>query len=185
VAAWVGDLLFNITNAFNDRKDPLKTRGLLLIDEIDLHLHPKWQRLLHMFIKKKLPNFQIVATTHSPLTAQQAEEGELYALKREKKKVNLVAFVGNPSKMLIHQILMSPVFGLPTDESVEVEKAKTANREKRIKQYQSSTEASVGEFSPDSDILRDSPLNVRTNSLLTDQQLGVLESINRELKKQK
>lgn len=185
VAAWVGDLLFNITNTFQDRKDPLKTRGLLLIDEIDLHLHPKWQRLLHMFIKKKLPNFQIVATTHSPLTAQQAEEGELYALKRENKKVDLVPFVGNPSKMLVHQILMSPVFGLPTDESVEVENAKAAVRKRRLKQHDASTKGAVGEFSPDSGVLDDSPINLRRNSLLTDAQLGVLESINRELKKQK
>lgn len=124
VAAWVGDLMFNITNTFKDYKDPLKARGLLLIDEIDLHLHPKWQRLLHTFIKIHLPHFQIVASTHSPLTAQQAEEFELYALKRENKKVELVPFRGDPSKLLVHQILMTPVFGLPTDESLVVEQKK-------------------------------------------------------------
>lgn len=124
VAAWVGDLMFNITNTFKDHKDPLKARGLLLIDEVDLHLHPIWQRQLHTFIKTKLPNFQIVATTHSPLTAQQAEEHELYALKREGKKVELLPFIGDPSKLLVHQILMTPVFGLPTDESLVVEKKK-------------------------------------------------------------
>lgn len=124
VAAWVGDLMFNITNTFKDHKDPLKARGLLLIDEIDLHLHPIWQRQLHTFIKTKLPNFQIVATTHSPLTAQQAEEHELYALKREGKKVEVISFIGDPSKLLVHQILMTPVFGLPTDESLMVEKKK-------------------------------------------------------------
>jgi predicted ATP-binding protein involved in virulence len=140
VAAWVGDLMFNITNTFKDYKDPLKARGLLLIDEIDLHLHPKWQRLLHAFIKTRLPNFQIVASTHSPLTAQQAEEFELYALKRENKKIALVPFRGNPSKLLVHQLLMTPVFGLSTDESLITEKKKGEYDRLKSKKSHSSTE---------------------------------------------
>lgn len=187
VAAWIGDLMFNITNTFKDHKDPLKARGLLLIDEIDLHLHPKWQRQLHIFIKNKLPNFQIVATTHSPLTAQQAEEGELYALKREKNKVSLVAFNGDPSKMLVHQILMSPVFGLPTDESVKVEEAKSALRTERVKQFSKSGKNPKKSSTPSSGskTLKESPVNVRTNNLLSEEQLDLLHTINQELKKQK
>ena len=80
VAAWIGDLLYRITTTFDDYKNPLNTRGVLLIDEVDLHLHPKWQRRLLDFLKDKLESFQIIATTHSPLTAQQAEEGELLIL---------------------------------------------------------------------------------------------------------
>lgn len=187
VAAWVGDLMFNITNTFKDHRDPLKARGLLLIDEIDLHLHPKWQRLLYTFIKSKLPNFQIIATTHSPLTAQQAEEGELYALKREKKRVTLVPFSGDPSKMLVHQILMSPVFGLPTDESVKVEAAKSMVRSREIQEFQGQGKASgKGRGSSGKEkILEENPVNVRSNNLLNEEQLGLLQTINRELKKQK
>jgi hypothetical protein len=44
MAAWCGDLLFRITETFKDHSDPLKARGLLLVDELDLHLHPTWQR---------------------------------------------------------------------------------------------------------------------------------------------
>ena len=86
MAAWIGDLLFRITETFTNYKKPLEARGLLLIDEVDLHLHPKWQRRLLNFVGNKLPNFQVVATTHSPLTAQQADTGELFALKRNDKK---------------------------------------------------------------------------------------------------
>lgn len=124
MAAWVGDLLYRLTETFNDYKSPLKARGVLLIDEIDLHLHPKWQRKLLDFINTKLPNMQVIATTHSPLTAQQAGEGELFALKKEKGKVTLVPFIGNPQTLLLHQMLMSPVFGLESDESFEVQKQK-------------------------------------------------------------
>lgn len=125
MAAWIGDLLFRVTDTFKDYKNPLNARGLLLIDEIDLHLHPKWQRRLIDFIGKKLPNFQVVATTHSPLTAQQANEGELFALKRnEMNLVELIPFSGSPRNLLVNQILMSPVFGLETDESLELQQMK-------------------------------------------------------------
>lgn len=125
MAAWIGDLLFRITETFKDYKKPLEARGLLLIDEVDLHLHPKWQRRLLDFVGNKLPNFQVVATTHSPLTAQQADTGELFALKRnDNDVVELLPFNGSPKSLLVNQLLMTPVFGLETDESYEVQQAK-------------------------------------------------------------
>lgn len=179
VAAWVGDLMFNITNTFNDHKDPLKARGLLLIDEIDLHLHPKWQRRLYTFIQNKLPNFQIIATTHSPLTAQQAEEGELYALKREVANVTLIPFVGNPSRMLIHQILMAPIFGLETDESLKIEDAKKKVREVRLKEKPTKQEEkSIKKYE---ELLNGVPINIRSNSLLADEDMNLLQEINTQL----
>ncbi len=125
MAAWIGDLLFRITETFRDYKKPLEARGILLIDEVDLHLHPKWQRKLYDFISSKLPNFQVVATTHSPLTAQQTDTGELFALKRnDNNVVEIIPFVGSPKSLLVNQLLMTPVFGLETDESYEVQQAK-------------------------------------------------------------
>ena len=77
------------------------------------------------FIGNKLPNFQVVATTHSPLTAQQADTGELFALKRnDNNVVTLIPFIGSPKSLLVNQLLMTPVFGLETDESYEVQQAK-------------------------------------------------------------
>jgi predicted ATPase len=180
VAAWVGDLMFNLTRTFRDYKEPLKARGLLLIDEIDLHLHPKWQRQLHSFLKEKLPNFQVVATTHSPLTAQQAEENELYALRRELDRVKLVAFKGNPAKMLIHQLLMSPVFGLQTDESVAVEEAKESVRNARLKSTPG--EVDKKKLHAQADLLENTPFNLRNNSLLSNDDLFLLQQINNQLK---
>jgi energy-coupling factor transporter ATP-binding protein EcfA2 len=130
MAAWCGDLLFRITETFPDRKNPLDTRGVLLIDELDLHLHPIWRRQLVEFLSRTLPNFQIIATTHSALTAQQCGEGELYVIRREgdKQRPALVPFVGDPRKMLLHQLLMSPMFELPSMDSVEVEAARSEMR---------------------------------------------------------
>ena len=130
MAAWCGDLLYRITEAFPDRKDPLATRGVLLIDELDLHLHPVWRRQLVDFLSALLPNFQFIATTHSALTAQQSGEGELFVIRREgaKQRPVLVPFVGEPRLMQLHQLLMSPMFGLESMDSVAVEKARDTAR---------------------------------------------------------
>ena len=135
MAAWCGDLLYRITETFPDRKNPLNTRGVLLIDEIDLHLHPVWRRKLVDFLSDTLPNFQFLATTHSALTAQQSGEGELYVIRREgaNQRPTLVPFIGEPRKMMLHQLLMSPMFGLASMDSVEVEQARAAVRKLRAK----------------------------------------------------
>lgn len=179
VTAWIGDLMYRITDTFKDYREPLKARGVLLIDEIDLHLHPKWQRLLHKFLKEKLPNFQVIATTHSPLTAQQAGLGELYALKREDGKVALVPFEGDPSKLLLHQILMSPVFGLQSDESLEIQNAKEKVRAVRLKSKPTARE--IASVAPYEQLLKATPNTVRTNSLLNADDFALLSTINREL----
>ncbi len=135
MAAWCGDLLYRITEAFPDRKDPLATRGVLLIDELDLHLHPVWRRQLVDFLSALLPHFQFIATTHSALTAQQSGEGELFVIRREgpKQRPKLVPFVGEPRLMGVHQLLMSPMFGLASMDSVVVEQARDTARKLQAK----------------------------------------------------
>jgi hypothetical protein len=122
-AGWCGDLLYRITETYQDYKHPLKARGLLLIDEIDLHLHPVWQRRLRQFLDEKMPNFQILATTHSPLTAQEAGAGELYFLRRPQPTapVELEQYRGAPNRLFTHQVLMSPAFGLESVNSKRVQ----------------------------------------------------------------
>ena len=90
--SWVSNLLHHITRTFGDYKNPLSARGLLLIDEIDLHLHPTWQQQIHSFLAKGLPHFQIIVTTNSPLTAQQAAANELFTLQRQAdNSIHLIA----------------------------------------------------------------------------------------------
>lgn len=133
VAAWTGDLLFQITNVFEDFSDPFSARGLLLVDELDLHLHPRWQRQLVEFIGSRFPNFQVIATTHSPLTIHQAGAGELFFLRRESPTApaTLHAYEGAPRDLMLHQLLLSPVFGLATLDSKQVEELKDEYRQLR------------------------------------------------------
>lgn len=142
VALWCGDLLYRITETFEDYKKPLEARGLLLIDELSLHLHPVWQRQLIGFLTDKLPNFQIIATTHSPLTVHQADEGELFMLRREEpgKPPVLQAYPGSPRTLMLHQLLLSPVFGLTTMHSHQMEALRSEYKALQDKQGRSADE---------------------------------------------
>lgn len=129
VAGWIGDLLTRITDSFSRYKEPLSARGLLLIDEVDAHLHPTWQRKLRHFLDTKLPNFQIIASTHSALTLQQAREGEAIVLSRAGgEDVQVRPFPGDPSKLRLHQIY-DLAFGITSLDSWEVEQDKQQYRE--------------------------------------------------------
>lgn len=60
-----------------------KTEGIVLIDEIDLHLHPKWQRRVVRDLQKAFPEMQFIATTHSPFILQSLDPGEVIDLNRD------------------------------------------------------------------------------------------------------
>lgn len=179
VAAWIGDLLYRTTNTFDDYKSPLKTRGLLLIDEIDLHLHPHWQRQLLGFLSRKLPNFQVVATTHSPVTAQQAGENELHYLQQRGKTLSLHQFDAMPQSLLLHQLLMSDAFGIASDESEKMEKKK-ARFEKLAKTKQPS-KAQQAEFRKLKSELDRAPRAVRSNASMNQRHADLLRAIHDEL----
>ncbi len=57
-----------------------ETSGIVLIDEIDLHLHPKWQRRIVRELQSAFPDLQFIATTHSPFILQSLDPGEVVDL---------------------------------------------------------------------------------------------------------
>jgi len=156
MAAWCGDLLYRLERAFGYRAKPLHARGLLLIDEIDLHLHPLWQRTLRVYLDKTLPNFQIIGSTHSLLTAQQADVGELQILERSDKSASpsLKPFRGVARNLMVHQILQ-PLFGVATVDSAQVEALKAEYRDLRDKKRR--TQREEKRFRELQDVLRDLP----------------------------
>lgn len=54
--------------------------GIIMIDEIDIHLHPQWQAKIVNVLKETFPNAQIIATTHSPSVLQTAKAEEIIPL---------------------------------------------------------------------------------------------------------
>ncbi len=182
MASWCGDLLYRITQTFPKNRNPMSARGVLLIDELDMHLHPVWRRRLVEFLDQTFPNLQIVATTHSALTAQQCASGELYVIRRQ-GKLNLPAlipFVGEPRKMMLHQLLMSPMFGLATLDSVEIEKAKGHVREISKKDAEKRTAKETSVLKVSKETLKDAP-DWDAVPEFEKVRIGVLQSVQREL----
>lgn len=64
--ALVGDLARRLSLLNTKLADPLEGEGVVLIDEIDLHLHPRWQRTVVSSLERTFPNCQFIITTHSP-----------------------------------------------------------------------------------------------------------------------
>ena len=65
--AWIIDLAWKLVQKYDRSDTPLAEPAVVLIDEIDLHLHPRWQRTIMKQFSDHFPNVQFVATTHSPL----------------------------------------------------------------------------------------------------------------------
>jgi predicted ATP-binding protein involved in virulence len=78
--AWIFDFIKKMIERYPDSKAPLKESAVLLLDEVDLHLHPQWQRHVLKDLCDLFPNTQIIATTHSPLVIQSADNMNLYVL---------------------------------------------------------------------------------------------------------
>ncbi len=64
--ALVGDIARRLAIANPLSDDPLDGSGLVLVDEVELHLHPKWQRYIIANLQSTFPNIQFVISTHSP-----------------------------------------------------------------------------------------------------------------------
>ncbi len=85
--AMIGDLArrMAITNPLRDK--PLEGEGIILIDEIDLHLHPKWQRMVVPRLLQVFPRCQFVISTHSPHVITHVLSDNLYRLTQEKGRI--------------------------------------------------------------------------------------------------
>lgn len=57
------------------------TSGIVLIDEIDLHLHPEWQKRVINDLQNAFPNLQFIVTTHAPLVIGSLKNGKIFSIK--------------------------------------------------------------------------------------------------------
>lgn len=113
VIAWMVDLVARLFDRYPGSDNPLAEPAIVLVDEIDLHLHPRWQRTIMSFLTERFPNTQFIVTAHSPLVVQAAADANLVLLRREGDHV----VIDNDPEVIdnwrIDQVLTS-VFGLPS-----------------------------------------------------------------------
>ena len=119
--AWVVDLASRLFERYPDSDDPLAEPAVVLVDEIDLHMHPRWQRDIIRYLTERLPNTQFIVTAHSPLIVQAAEGANLVLLRREGDHVVIDNDPVRLRNWRVDQILTSELFGLESARPPQVE----------------------------------------------------------------
>ena len=80
---WLADLCKRMFELYPEAENPLHEEAVVLVDELDLHLHPKWQRDIVPTLSKVFPRVQFIVTTHSPHVLQSMADVNLYVLRRD------------------------------------------------------------------------------------------------------
>lgn len=136
---WIGDLLFHIHKTAPPDKQLRENRGIVMVDEIDLHLHPKWQMTVLETLAKELPNIQFIVTTHSPLIAGSLEWMNIISMQANSDQSSVAKRI----EWAVHgldadQILLTDFFGL---ESTRAPGKQRTLKELSLKARNGNTEA--------------------------------------------
>lgn len=122
IVSWIADLLMRLDRIpWVDDTPPLKRSFLLLLDEIDVHLHPSWQRKVLPIVQRMFPNAQIIASTHSPFVVSSAEDAHVITLAVEHGTSRLESV--QPSQIGVsYSSVLRQIFGIDTEFDVETER---------------------------------------------------------------
>lgn len=136
--ALLADIVHHLINAYSinglvaydEHASPYITRsGVVLIDEIDAHLHPEWQREIGFWLKHRFPKIQFLVTTHSPIICQAADPNGLFVLPEPGSDQRPHALSDEEFDRVIASrpdtILLTSAFGLQNTRSEEAVKARS------------------------------------------------------------
>ena len=119
--AMIGHLFHHSLSAGGSGGDPGNPGGIILVDEIEAHLHPSWQRRVIADIRRVLPRLQIIATTHSPIIAGSIDSSRIRLLRRSERGVHVISDLPSIAGWRADQILTSVLFDLPTSRNQQTE----------------------------------------------------------------
>ena len=135
-AGWIFDLIARWSQRCRDLGIELKgdfreqMNALVLIDEIDLHLHPLWQTEVVRLLREQFPQLSVIATTHNPLTLLGAQPGEIHVLRPDPDSGKIVAHqVDIPPGTRADEVLTGEWFGLPSTVDRETRAMLAEHRE--------------------------------------------------------
>jgi len=111
---WVGILIQRLYEIPDSGVPPLERYAMIMIDELDAHMHPTWQQALIPLLKEIFPNIQFLATTHSPFLAVGRRASEIVRIRRNPltKQVVAEAVEHDTTQMGVANVLTSYLFGL-------------------------------------------------------------------------
>ena len=93
--------------------------GVLLVDEAETHLHPRWQKRVVGMVRRYFPNMQIILTTHSPFVVSSVESPKVFVCKSDEEGVIVEDATDDYSNLPVDEILVTPVFGAgPFNEKI-------------------------------------------------------------------
>ena len=135
VLAMVCEIMQGLSDArVNPEFESLATsRGVVLIDEIEAHLHPRWKIAIMSGLRKALPAMTFIATSHDPLCLRGMETGEAVVLRRTgsgsaggkdeelPSRVELVEKLPDMSQFRVDQLLTSDFFQLYSTDDPRIE----------------------------------------------------------------
>lgn len=107
-------------------EDMQSAEGIVLIDEVDAHLHPRWKMRIVNRLREVFPRLQFIATSHEPLTLRGLEREEVAVLRRSLDG-DVTAVTSetedfpSPKYMRVDQLLASELFGLYSSEDLRVD----------------------------------------------------------------
>ncbi|TBA20971.1 hypothetical protein ELH66_08150 [Rhizobium ruizarguesonis] len=107
-----------------------QAQGVVLIDEIETHLHPRWKMQVMSSLRRVLPRVQFIATTHDPLCLRGMDDGEVVVLQRdENQQIRQLDDLPSIRGMTAEQLLTSDYFGLAStaDPNLELGLLREAN----------------------------------------------------------
>jgi uncharacterized protein (TIGR02646 family) len=95
--------------------------GIVLLDEIDAHLHPRWKMEIVNALRRSFPLIQFIATTHEPLCLRGLDDGEVTVMRRIGSQIVLEGNLPSPSGLRVDQLLTSHYFGLQSTLNPELD----------------------------------------------------------------
>lgn len=129
VISWIADLALRLESVpWKTQRDIFSQPVILFLDEVDIHLHPKWQRRILPAIQKLLPNAQVFVSTHSPFVVGSVEDAYVYRLPELERNICRDASVPETVKAIksgagkSYQLILAEIFDIDEEFDVETER---------------------------------------------------------------
>ena len=118
VLALMVDIFSGLHKSMHDKRE---ATGIVLLDEIESHLHPRWKMKIVSRFRAAFPNIQFIVTTHDPLCLKGLGKGEITVIKRDSGNTFVFDDISSPSGLRVDQLLTSELFGLDSTIDPEID----------------------------------------------------------------